>query len=66
MNTYTGFCIHKDGKGTTWINTVQASSIEAAQDTARDECAADWECSADDVQCIGIAAGNVDILFWED
>jgi hypothetical protein len=46
MQTYTAFCLHTDGRGTTWIAAVDASSIEEAQETAKAACADDWDASA--------------------
>lgn len=66
MTIYTAFCRHTDGQGTTWIAPVEADTIERAQEAARVDCAGDWECEPADVECIGLAAGNVEIAYWGD
>ena len=66
MPIYTAFCRDADGSGTTWIEDVDASNVEAAKDLARIKCARDWGYEVDDVVCIGIAEGDVKILFWQD
>jgi hypothetical protein len=66
MRTYTAFCRQSDGTGTTWIQEVEAADIDAAQVEAVSQCADDWQCGPLDVKCVGIAAGSVDILFWDD
>ncbi len=63
---YTAFCREADGSGTIWIGSCQGDSIEEAQQDARELCANDWGYAVEDVACIGLAAGDVDIVFWED
>jgi hypothetical protein len=66
MPTYTAFCQGVGGSGTIWIDMVVAPSVELAIPLAKGACAADWDCPPDDVHCLGIAEGNVNILHWED
>ena len=66
MAIFTAFCRGSDGTGTTWISSIEAESADAAMEAAINECADDWECSPEDVECIGLAEGDVKILFWED
>lgn len=63
---YTAFCQEKGGSGTIWISQVEAPDTDKAVDAAIASCAADWEYDPEDVHCLGIAAGNVNIVFWED
>ena len=66
MNTYTAFCQQTDGKGTIWVSTFDAPSVEEAIELAINECALDWEDLPANVHCLGIAEGDVNILHWED
>ena len=79
MQTYTAFCQASDGRGTIWIDTVGVPSlgpdpeitdagaqIEAAKLVARIACADAWGCDPDDVHCLGLAKGDVEIVDWED
>ena len=70
--TYTIFCRQADGQGTTHIDTVESPDLESAILAGREQCLRDWNCgttetrSLDDIRCLGVAAGNVSILHWED
>lgn len=66
MNTYTAFCQQANGKGTIWVNNIDANTLEEAIDLAIQECALDWEYLVTQVHCLGIAEGDVNILHWED
>lgn len=66
MNTYTAFCQQTDGKGTIWVSTVEATDVDEAIELAIRECADDWWYDPQDVHCLGIAEGGVNILYWED
>lgn len=64
---YTAFCKQADDKGTVWIDTITADSLEEAKKNAIDACAADWLWQHQDlIECIGLAEGEVKILFWQD
>jgi hypothetical protein len=73
--TFTIFCQQVDKVGTIHINSVQAADIESAIQAGREQCLADWnggnaESDApfilEDIHCLGVAAGDVTILYWED
>lgn len=66
MNTYTAFCQQASGGGTIWIQRVEASDIAGADVLAQSMCAHDWGCDLMDVHVLGIAAGDVEILLWND
>jgi hypothetical protein len=66
FKTYTVFCQDEYSVGTTWIDTVEAVDIEAARVEAVEACAAAWECEPSGVCCVGVAEGDVKILFWQD
>lgn len=64
--TYTAFCQQSDGRGTIWIGTVTAETVADATDAARRHCAQDWGYDVADVHCLGLVAGNVVVVHWED
>lgn len=66
MQTFTAFCQHTDGRGTMWIAAVEADDVEQAMVAAETNCAFDWDCTTDEIHVVGIAAGDVNILRWED
>lgn len=66
MATFTAFCQDVNGRGTVWIDTVQAGSVADAIAAAFIACASAWETEPDSIHCLGIAAGDVEILHWED
>lgn len=66
MATYTAFCQNASGEGTIWIDTIEAPDIMTACTIAERAAADDWDCAADEVHCLGLAAGDVEILHWED
>ena len=66
MKTYTAFCQSADGTGTIWISALEAACEVAAMTKARSQCADEWGYDIDDVHCLGLAAGDVDILHWCD
>lgn len=66
MKTYTVFIRQDNNRGTTFITAVEAPDQEIAAILALAECAECWEWDLADLHVLGIAAGNVDILEWED
>jgi len=66
MSSYTGFCQEVNGLGTIWIQSFDAKDREDAAEVAQKLCAEAWDCGEDDVHVLGIARGNVDIIYWED
>ncbi len=68
MKTYTVFCKHKTGEGTTFIEAVHADTTEAAMLAGRQACADAWgdNYELDDIRCVGVAEGDINILHWED
>ena len=70
-NIYTAFCQQADGGGTIWISTVHAdpgASLETIRRRALEACAEDWGMNpaSGDIHCLGIARGNVPLVFWHD
>ena len=70
MKTYTAFCTDaNDYKSTTWIEDIEVDdslTLQEAAHIARQQCADAWEYDIDDVHCLGLAEGSINILFWED
>ena len=66
MKSYTVFCQDVTGEGTIWIDCVQATSLEHAKHVGRTECAEDWGEDIEEIHVIGVAEGDVNILYWED
>lgn len=66
MQKFTVFCQQADGKGTIWIDSFDALEMEDAKRIARATCASDWAAEEEDIHVLGVAAGDVEILEWED
>lgn len=68
MRTFTAFCQQANGMGTIWIDQVQIEGDDVAEAAAAavKACAEDWDYDEDDVHCLGLAAGSVDIVYWDD
>ncbi len=68
MNTYTAFC--RDAgelHGTIWIEAIEAANITDAKAVAENECAAAWSYEdSTSIECIGLAEGDIKILYWND
>jgi hypothetical protein len=70
--TFTVFCRQSSNDGTTHIDTVEAEDVPSAILAGRQHCLRDWNSGTEplftleDIHCLGIAAGNVTILHWED
>lgn len=65
MSLYTVFCQAAGGNGTIWVSTVEAENLPDAVQRGREQCVVDWGYSVD-VHVLGVAAGDVEILMWED
>lgn len=66
MPTFTVFCRESSGQGTTYISSESGDTWQDAARTVRERCADDWDMSVDDIDVIGVAAGDVDIVTWDD
>ena len=73
--TFTVFCQEAGGGGTIHIASVEAADLEAAIIAGKQQCIDDWSAGSgpdesrwnpETVHCLGIAAGNIKILHWED
>ena len=64
---FTVFTVERErNESTTHITSVRARDIEQAKELAIAETASDWQWSPDDVRVLGVVAGDVDILEWDD
>lgn len=75
LPTFTFWCQEADGSGTIYIGSTDAENLEAAKIAALQICCDDWNAGmiSEDpfynprtVHLLGIAAGDVEILHWED
>lgn len=67
MKPYTVFCQDCNGNGTTWIGSVRAHDADHAAIVGRKECAEEWgRQDISSVHVLGVAEGDVRIVFWED
>lgn len=67
LKTYTVFCQERTGKGTIWIDTVQAVDPDEAASLGRTQCAKSWEFyDEDNVHVLGVASGDIEIVMWDD
>jgi hypothetical protein len=68
MKTYTVFIQEAETPTTTFITAVEAPDQEVAANLALTECIEAWGDSYTraDLHILGIAAGDVEILEWED
>ena len=74
-STFTVFCKQSNGSGTIHIATVQATDLAAAIIAGKQQCIDDWSAGTsaeqsrwneESIHCLGVAAGNIEILHWED
>jgi hypothetical protein len=74
-STFTVFCQQADQLGTVHIDSVEAPDLESAILAGREQCLADWNgdnsgtdapFTLEDIHCLGVAAGDVRILHWQD
>ncbi len=72
---FTVFCQEAGGSGTIHIDTHEAADLESAIITGKQRCIDDWSSgykggespwNMASVHCLGVAAGDVDILHWSD
>jgi len=71
INTYTAWCQEAGGTGTIWISSFDrppGETLESLRLLAIEKCAVDWDWSdrKEDIHCLGIARGEIDLIFWED
>jgi len=74
-STFTVFCQETGGNGTIHIDTVEAADIQSAIVAGKQQCIDDWSdgsipndsrWTVETVHCLGVAAGDVRILHWQD
>ena len=52
--------------GTHFVDTYHAPDIEAAKQAALADCAVQWNMDVEDLAILGVVAGEVEILFWDE
>lgn len=75
---YTAFCCQDDAVGSIWIECIGPfrpdDPIDFVIQTAKEHCAEAWGSFEEDgvtpdisnIHCLGLAAGDINILHWED
>jgi len=72
---FTVFCQEAGGAGTIHIACHEAADLESAILAGKQQCVDDWSSgfgegespwTMETVRCLGVAAGDVEILHWED
>ncbi len=75
VTLFTVFCQEAGGSGTIHIASVEATDLESAITAGKQQCIDDWSdglppgesrWNENTVHCLGVAAGDVTILHWED
>ena len=66
MRTFTVFCMDSSRTGTTYIGSDEGSTWQEAALKVRATCAEEWSASPDEIEVIGVAAGEVNIIVWDD
>ena len=73
--SFTVFCQETGGNGTIHIDHIEAADLESAITAGKQRCIDDWSAgltegespwNMETVHCLGVAAGDVDILHWQD
>ena len=73
--SFTVFCQETGGNGTIHIDHIEAGDLEAAITAGKQQCIDDWSdrttetdspWNMETVHCLGVAAGDVEILHWQD
>ena len=73
--TFTVFCQETGGSGTIHIASVEAADVQSAITSGKQQCIDDWSAGTceipsswtrQSVHCLGVAAGEITILHWED
>ena len=72
---FTVFCQQTGGGGTIHIASIEAADLESAINAGKQQCIDDWSAGTcenpghwtiETVHCLGVAAGDIAILHWED
>ena len=79
VRCFTVFCQESGGAGTIHIASHEAVDLESAIIAGKHQCIKDWSSGFEEsegegegpwnlesVHCLGVAAGDVEILHWED
>lgn len=67
LPTFTAWCCQANGGGTIHIASFEAADLNAAIEAGINTCMEDWdEENPANIHLLGIAAGDVEILHWND
>lgn len=66
MKAYTVFIREADNTGTTFISSAEAATREEAVAAVLEECRECWGDYSGDLHVLGVAAGDIEILVWDD
>ncbi len=75
VTSFTVFCQEAGGTGTIHIASVEATDLKAALIAGKQQCIDDWSDGStleesrwndETVHCLGVDAGNLEIIHWED
>jgi hypothetical protein len=75
LPNFTVFCQEAGGKGTIHIDRIGAADLESAIIAGKQQCIDDWSYGTtegerpwnlESVHCLGVASGDVEILYWQD
>lgn len=66
MKTWTIWVKQSNGEGTTHVSAHRAATLAEATAAAIEETATDWQADIEDLEVLGIAEGDVEIVEWND
>lgn len=66
MQVFTVFCREKSGRGTTWVDVIEARDVADAKERGIAKCSFDWNYDPLEIYVIGVLAGEAVVLEWED
>ena len=75
VRCFTVFCQEAGGTGTIHIASHEAADLDSAIIAGKQQCIRDWSSGDEEgegpwnlesVHCLGVAAGDIEILHWED
>ena len=66
MNKYTIFCREASGEGTMFIQSAEAETWQEAAREVLADCSVEWGMDSDEINVIGVASGDIEIIDWDD
>lgn len=71
-NIFTAFCRKASANSTTWIQIIEVPSepqgnlIMRAGQVAKQKCAKDWGQQIENIHCLGLVRGKIEVAYWGD